>query len=126
MIKNYIILTFRRFFRNKITSVIKLLSLLVAIICFILIVIYAFSEYSYDRFNKNADEIVRVTFDVSINGNHEKWALTGTKLGPELQRNFPLVKSFTRISKHSEVVWICWVRMMIPAASRSRFDVSKK
>ncbi len=104
MIKNYVIIAFRRFFRNKITSMIKLLSLVVAMICFILIALYAFSEYSYDRFNKNADEIVRVSFDVSINGNEETWSLTGTKLGPELQRNFPLVKSFTRISKHSEVV----------------------
>lgn len=104
MMKNYIIVIIRRFFRDKVTSVIKLLSLVFGMICFILIALYAYFEFSFDRFNKNAGNIVRVTDYMSINGNQEEWALSGTKLGPEMQRSFPQVKSFTRIYRSSKVV----------------------
>ncbi len=97
MIKNYIKITFRRFLRNKVTSVIKLSSLVIGMVCFILISLYAYYEFSFDRFNINSDDIVRITADMTVNGNQEQWALTGTKTGPEFKRNYPQVKAYTRI-----------------------------
>ncbi|HKK42528.1 MAG TPA: ABC transporter permease [Bacteroidales bacterium] len=104
MIKNYIKITFRRFLRNRVTSVIKLLSLVIGMVCFILISLYAYYEFSFDRFNTNSDEIVRITADMTVNGNQEQWALTGTKTGPEFKRNYSLVKAYTRIYKVPGVV----------------------
>ncbi len=104
MKKNQIIVAFRRFSRNKMSSVIKLLSLSIGMICFSLIAVFVYHELSFDRFNKHADEIARVTMEYSVNGTINQWAVTGTKAGPQLQRTFPSVKSFVRMIKNSKVV----------------------
>jgi putative ABC transport system permease protein len=104
MIKNYFLITCRRLVRNKLTSLIKLISLFIGIVCFSLIAVYVFFELSFDRFNKQADNIVRVTSEFSVNGARTRWAVNGTKSGPYLQQTFPAVKSFTRIISNPKVV----------------------
>jgi putative ABC transport system permease protein len=104
MKKNQIIVAFRRFSRNKMSSVIKLISLTIGMVCFSLIAIYVYYELSFDRFNKHANEIARVTMEYSVNGTCNKWAVTGTKAGPQLQRTFPSVKSSVRMIRNSKVV----------------------
>lgn len=104
MKKNQIIIAFRRFSRNKMSSIIKLLSLSIGMVCFSLIAVYVFYELSFDRFNKHANEIARVTMEYSVNGSRNEWAVTGTKAGPQLQRTFPSVKSYVRMIRNSKVV----------------------
>jgi putative ABC transport system permease protein len=104
MKKNQIIIAFRRFSRNKMSSIIKLLSLFLGMICFSLIAVFVYYELSFDNFHKHSDEIARVTMEYSVNGNRNQWAVTGTKAGPQMQRTFPSVKSFVRISRNSKVV----------------------
>lgn len=86
------------------SSIIKLLSLSIGMVCFSLIAVYVYYEISFDRFNKRADEIVRVTMEYSVNGTRNQWAVTGTKAGPQLQRTFPSVKSYVRMIRNSKVV----------------------
>lgn len=104
MKKKQIIIAFRRFSRNKMSSIIKLLSLSIGMVCFFLIAVYVYYELSFDHFNKHADEIVRVTMEYSVNGTRNRWAVTGTKAGPQLQRTFPSVRSYVRMIKNSKVV----------------------
>src|ERR1035437_3419394 len=104
MKRNQIILTFRRFSRNKMSSIIKLISLSIGMVCFSLIAVYVYYELSFDHFNKHADEIARVTMEYSVNGTRNQWAVTGTKAGPQLQRIFPSVKSYVRMIRNSKVV----------------------
>jgi putative ABC transport system permease protein len=73
-------------------------------VCFSLIAVYVFYELSFDRFNKHANEIARVTMEYSVNGSRNEWAVTGTKAGPQLQRTFPSVKSYVRMIRNSKVV----------------------
>src|ERR1035437_7613931 len=101
MKKNQIIIAFRRFSRNKMSSIIKLLSLSIGMICFSLIAVFVYYELSFDNFNKHADEIARVTLEYSVNGTTHQWAMTGTKAGPQMQRTFPAVKSFVRMIRNS-------------------------
>lgn len=86
------------------SSIIKLLSLSIGMVCFSLIAVYVFYELSFDRFNKHANEIARVTMEYSVNGSRNEWAVTGTKAGPQLQRTFPSVKSYVRMIRNSKVV----------------------
>jgi putative ABC transport system permease protein len=86
------------------SSIIKLISLSIGMVCFSLIAVYVYYELSYDHFNKHANEIVRVTMEYSVNGTRNQWAVTGTKAGPQLQRTFPSVKSYVRIIRNSKVV----------------------
>ena len=73
-------------------------------VCFSLIAVYVYYELSFDRFNKHAEEIARVTMEYSVNGTVNQWAVTGTKAGPQLQRTFPSVKSYVRMIRNSKVV----------------------
>src|ERR1035437_4475351 len=101
MKKNQIIIAFRRFSRNKMSSIIKLLSLSIGMICFSLIAVFVYYELSFDNFHKHANEIARVTMEYSVNGTRNQWAVTGTKAGPQLQRIFPSVKSYVRMDRKS-------------------------
>ncbi|MBI9072228.1 MAG: ABC transporter permease [Melioribacteraceae bacterium] len=60
MIKNYIIVTLRNIFNNKIYSFINLLGLSVGIACTILIIVWVRYELGYDNFHTKLNQIYRV------------------------------------------------------------------
>ena len=61
MIKNYLRSAFRNIKRHPFISFINIFGLTVGLTCCLLIVVYVINERSYDRSNKNADNIYRVT-----------------------------------------------------------------
>lgn len=104
MIENYFKIALRTIRKNKLYSFINISSLIVGITSCILIGLYVFNELSYDNFNKNADRIVRVTMEYSIEGTADKTAVTGTKTGPQLKRTFPAVEAFARTIKSKRII----------------------
>src|SRR5688572_29102960 len=60
MLKNWIVISFRRFSRNKTNSLINLLGLTLGMTVFFLIFIYVRHEFSYDSFHTEADRIYRI------------------------------------------------------------------
>lgn len=66
MFKNYIKIALRNIRTNKFISLINLFGLTVCFTCFLLITIYILNELSFDRYNKNADRIVRVVFKTEM------------------------------------------------------------
>jgi len=103
MILTYFKIAFRRLQRSRLYTLINLVGLTVGIASCLLIGLFIINELSYDRFNANADRIVRMTMQFG-DGGKEKFATTGTKAGPQLQRTFPQVKSFVRVVGGSTVV----------------------
>lgn len=103
MIKNYFKIAFRRLQRARLYTLINLFGLTVGIASCLLIGLFIINELSYDRFNINADRIVRMTMQYGEGGS-QKFALTGTKAGPQLQRTFPQVEAFVRMINSSPVV----------------------
>ncbi len=61
MIRNYLKIAFRNLSKHKGFTFINIAGLAIGITCFLLIGLYVKDELSYDRFNKNADRIYRVT-----------------------------------------------------------------
>ncbi|MEI9957053.1 MAG: ABC transporter permease [Ferruginibacter sp.] len=61
MIKNYFKIAFRNLMRGKFISFINLFGLTIGITCCLLILAYIINELSFDKYNKNANEIYRVT-----------------------------------------------------------------
>lgn len=102
MIITYFKIALRRLQKSKLYTFINLVGLTVGISSCLLIGLYVINELSYDRFNTKADRIVRMTMQYG-EGGKEKYALTGTKAGPQLQRTFPQVESFVRTLR-SQVV----------------------
>ncbi|MGN6639319.1 MAG: ABC transporter permease [Mucilaginibacter sp.] len=103
MLKNYFKITFRRLQRSRLYTLINLFGLTVGIASCVLIGLFIINELNYDRFNTNADRIVRMTMQYGEGGT-QKFPLTGTKAGPQLQRTFPQVESFVRLINSSPVV----------------------
>src|SRR5579863_1163954 len=104
MIKNYLKIAWRNLKKNRLYALINIIGLTVGIVSCLLIGIYIRHELSYDRFNQNADKIVRVTMDYNFGGQSQKMAVTGTKAGPQFKRTFPEVVDFVRLDKITNVV----------------------
>ena len=70
MIKNHLKLAWRNLMKYKFISFINLFGLTIGLTCCLLILTYILNELSYDKYNKNADNIYRVT-RTFYNGNGE-------------------------------------------------------
>ncbi len=104
MLKSYFKIAWRNLRKNKLYAFINITGLTIGIVSCLLIGVYIRHELSYDRFNKNADKIVRVTMEVNHGGASRKWAFTGTKVGPQLKRTFPEIADYVRLYKWPRIV----------------------
>lgn len=89
MLRNYFIIAFRNLVRQKLYSIINIIGLAVGISLFFLIMLYIADQYSYDRFNKNYDEIYRLEAG--------EWALMSPSAGDHVYRNIPGILAFSRV-----------------------------
>jgi putative ABC transport system permease protein len=60
MIRNYVKIALRNLLKYKFISFINVFGLTVGLTCCLLITAYILNELSYDRYNKNAQDIYRV------------------------------------------------------------------
>ena len=104
MLKNYFKIAWRNLKKNRLYAFVNITGLTVGIVSCLLIGVYIKDELSYDRFNDNADKMVRVTMDYSQGGAPQKTSLTGTKVGPQFKRTFPAVDNFVRVEKRGGVI----------------------
>lgn len=104
MIKNYFKIAWRHLQKNRLYSLVNLSGLAIGITGCLLIGIYIWHEWSYDRFHEHADRIVRVTWEYDFADKTEETASTGTRVGPEFTRRFPETESFVRLMKYPRVV----------------------
>ena len=96
MFKNYFKTALRNLRKNKLYSAINIFGLTVGLAACLLIGVYINHEMSYDKFNANANRIVRATMEYSEAGTVNTIATTGTKVGPEFKRRFPLIQEYAR------------------------------
>lgn len=97
MFRNYLKTAWRNIRKNKLFSAINILGLSLGIaLCFI-IMLYVQDELSYDRFNKNADNIARVVFQADINGGKINESVCMPPVAETMKNDFPQVLDATRI-----------------------------
>ena len=97
MIKNYFKIAWRSLLKNKTYSLINIAGLTLGLAAFWLIVLYVADELSYDRYNANADRIVRVVQHTRWNGNDLHEAPTSPPFAPALKAAFPEIEDAARI-----------------------------
>ncbi len=97
MLKNYFKISFRNIFQNKIYSFINIAGLSVGIASCILILLYVQNEFSYDKFNKNYENIYRIGTSSSWYGKTSTVPITPAVLGPALKENFKDVLNYNRV-----------------------------
>ncbi|WP_026753022.1 ABC transporter permease [Sediminibacter sp. Hel_I_10] len=96
MFKNYIKIAWRNIVKNKVMFGINILGLAVGIASCLIIMLFVTDEFSYDRYNEKADDIVRVVFKAKINGEKINEAVVMAPVGQALKEEFPEVLDATR------------------------------
>jgi putative ABC transport system permease protein len=96
MFKNYFKTALRNLKKNKLYTAINIIGLTTGVSACLLIGLYIMHELSYDKFNTNANRIVRVTMEYKQSGTVNDVATTGTKVGPQFKRVFPSVEAYAR------------------------------
>lgn len=100
MFKNYFKIAWRNLRKNKLFSFINILGLSIGIeLCFI-IMLYVQDELSYDKFNKNADNIARIVFHANINGGEINESVVMAPVAQTMKKDFPEVQDATRLARY--------------------------
>jgi len=98
MIKNYFKIAWRNLVKNKADSTINIIGLSIGMAACLLILEFVSFELSYDRFNKNAPDIYRVTNDRYQNGKlTQHGTITYSAVGPAMKADFPEIRNNTRV-----------------------------
>jgi putative ABC transport system permease protein len=77
MVRNYLKIALRNFWKTKLTSLVSIGSLAVGIACCVLIVLFVKNEWTFDQYHSNANRIYRLWNNVKMpNGDMQKMVFT--------------------------------------------------
>ena len=97
MIKNYFKVAYRNLRKNKAYAFISVFGLAIGLAVCTLLLLYVQNEFSYDRYNTNADDIYRLT--LPDNPYH------APQIAPKLAEALPEIKNYVRIlPRDSEII----------------------
>ncbi len=100
MFKNYLKIALRHLWKHKGFSIINIAGLAIGLTCFLLISLFISNELSYDRWNPQADRIVRPVSDIKFGGSELHMAVSGAVIGPDVAREMPEVQAFCRLRNY--------------------------
>lgn len=101
MFKNYLKAALRNLLKQKSFAFINIFGLTISLTSFILIALFIFDEFTYDRFHTEAEHIYRVVESTtSADGKTVKRAGTGYQVSAGLTTSFPEVRDVARISTY--------------------------
>lgn len=100
MFRNYIKTAWRNIRKNKLFSFINILGLSIGVATCFIIMLYVQDELSYDKFNKNADNIARVIFKADVNGGKINESVTMPPVAAVMKKDFPEVQDATRLQAY--------------------------
>ncbi len=89
MIRNYINVAIRNLLKHKFYTGINILGLSVGVTCFLMIFLFVKHEISYDDFQEDIDNIYRLDFEGSLNGNEFSGATSSPPAANALVNDFP-------------------------------------
>ena len=101
MFKNYFKLAYRNLYKNKLSSIINISGLSIAIGCCMVVFALVDMEYHMDTFHENAKQIFQVQSVVSGHEHEQFLGESPVPLGPALEEDFPQVVRSVRVSRGS-------------------------
>jgi putative ABC transport system permease protein len=100
MLRHYIRIAIRSLSKQKVLSIINVSGLSIGLACFSLILFFAISEFSFDKFNANADRIYRLTTRYTRDdGQDLATAEVNVALVPAMKKAFPDIAEAVRVSQ---------------------------
>ncbi len=100
MLKNYLKIAFRNLLRNKLYAFINISGLTIGLAACIMIYYWVQHELSYDTFNKNLENIVRIERQWDYKEMHGQAPLASAPWGPALEKDYPEILNYVRIEKN--------------------------
>jgi len=98
MFKNHLQIAIRNILKRKGYTIFNIVGLAIGIACCLLIFQYVAYEKSYDRFNKNANDIVRLRLDLHDQGKLTMQSATVfAGVAPLLKKDLPEVENYCRL-----------------------------
>src|ERR1700712_5306457 len=93
MIKNYLKIAWRNIVNNKVYSAINILGLAAGMAVALIIALWVYNEYSYDKFLPNGDQLyqVKMTLTSKHDGMHTQDAMS-LPISAILKKDYPEVK----------------------------------
>jgi putative ABC transport system permease protein len=110
MLKNYFRIAWRTLLKGKTYSAINIMGLAIGLASSILILLWVQNELSYDRFQKNAGQIYRITADLG----DMRAAVNAEAMPAGLKAEIPVVKNAVRLSMN--------YTMLLEAAGNRKFE----
>lgn len=105
MIRNYLLMAFRNFSREKLFTFLNVMGLSLGITATLLIVQYVKYEKSFDSFHSRANDIYRIQYNGWQNGQISFESAVAVPMSSSaLKENFSEVKEFTRFLPTSGVI----------------------
>lgn len=98
MLKNYFLVAIRHLKRQPGYAILNILGLTIGIASALLIVLYLNQETSYDKHHANANNIYRISSDITEPDNAFRWSTTQPPLGNTVNTEFQEVNQFTRFA----------------------------
>lgn len=99
MMQIYLKSAIREISKNRIFSIIHIIGLSTGIAAFVIILLYALYELSYDNFYKNADQIYRIRQDRYDKGKlSTTWGAGCPAIGPAIKKEFPEIADYARLT----------------------------
>lgn len=99
MLRTYYFAAIRSLAKNKVFSTINVLGLSAGLTTFIIISLYIYREWSFDRYHENANRIFRIVENLETEKEILYQAVSSPPMGPAMQRQFAEVENFVRFLK---------------------------
>lgn len=125
MYKNYLLIAFRNFRKNKLYSFLNLTGLTAGIASCLLIFLYVRDEFSFDRHHENYDNIYRVVTDFKLGDREFHRPLAPVVLAEHLVETVPEVKNAGRlmVGQFNSVIDLGEKQMQIKNATYATSEV---
>jgi putative ABC transport system permease protein len=106
MFEHYLKTTFRNFWRYRWYSLINLFGLAIGIATCIIIFTYISYELNYEKFNKDYEDVYRIAVKGRFAEDFFNVAVSMPPLPVAVKRDFPEVRSYSRIQKYEENIFL--------------------
>ena len=99
MLKNYFTIAWRNIWKNRTFAFINVIGLAIGLTSFLLIALYIFDEFTFDRFHKNADNIYRIVESkTNSDGKTTRTTGAGFQVSERAKTDLPEIKDAARLS----------------------------
>ena len=121
MLKHYLTTSVRFLLRHKTFSAINLVGLSIGIASTVMLALYVFDEFSFDRFHENGGRIFRLTHKQTEPGKQTNLPYVGPAVAPALAGEFPSVEQAVQFGITAPVMLGYKDRYIVPNGTETYY-----